>query len=283
MLKGLIGWIDKVLNGASVLENVPLLIIDDEADNASVDTKEQVFDENGRPDEDHNPTKINGQIRLLLRKFQKSAYAGYTATPFANVFIHDAGETAKLGPDLFPRSFIVNLPAPSNYDGPVRLFGLDPTDEEAGVPALPLVRVVTDHAASNLPKETSGWMPPAHKNGFAPRFKGKDDIPPSLREAILSFILVCSARRARGQANAHNSMLVHVTRFTSVQNAVRNQVEVEMGQIRQRLKFGEAGGDIRNRLRSLWEGDFVPTSNAFLAFTPTGRRRRSPGRRSTPN
>ena len=193
VLKGLIGWIDKVLNGAFSLENVPLLIIDDEADNASVDTKEQVFDENGRPDEDHDPTKINGQIRLLLRKFQKSAYVGYTATPFANVFIHDAGETAKLGPDLFPRSFIVNLPAPSNYDGPVRLFGLDPTDDEAGSAALPLVRVVKDHADTSLETETSGWMPPAHKHGFVPRHCGKDIMPPSLREAILSFILVCAA------------------------------------------------------------------------------------------
>ena len=267
VLKGLIGWIDKILNGAPVLENVPLLIIDDEADNASVDTKEQVFDEHGKPDEEHNPTKINGQIRLLLRKFQKSAYVGYTATPFANVFIHDEGETGKLGPDLFPRSFIVNLPAPSNYDGPVRLFGLDPTDDQAGVPALPLVRVVADHAASSEPKETVGWMPPAHKNGFVPRHGGKDEIPPSLREAILSFILVCAARRARGQANAHNSMLVHVTRFTSVQHAIRNQVELELIQIRRQLKFGE-DSSVRGQLKRLWNDEFVPTSKALLDIHP---------------
>ncbi|MDZ5454438.1 Z1 domain-containing protein [Labrys sp. ZIDIC5] len=269
VLKSLLGWIDKILNGASVLENVPLLMIDDEADHASVDTKEQAFDEGGKPDEDHNPTKINGQIRLLLRKFQKSAYVGYTATPFANVFIHDAGETAKLGPDLFPRSFIVNLPAPSNYDGPVRLFGLDPTDDDTGVASLPLVRIVKDHAATSLPNETSGWMPPSHKNGFAPRYAGVSDIPPSLREAILSFILVCAARRVRGQVNAHNSLLVHVTRFTSVQSAVRSQIEVELDQIRRRLRFGDAGGEgIRNQLRRLWDDDFVPTSAAFLAIHP---------------
>lgn len=268
VLKALLSWIDKILNGAPALENVPLLIIDDEADHASVDTKEQAFDENGKPDEDHNPTKINGQIRLLLRKFQKSAYVGYTATPFANVFIHDAGETAQLGPDLFPRSFIVNLPAPSNYDGPVRLFGLDATDEEDMVTALPLVRVVTDHVASSEPKETAGWMPPGHKNGFTPRHGDNEDIPPSLRRAILSFILVCAARRVRGQTNAHNSMLVHVTRFTSVQSAVRNQVEIEVNQIRRQLKFGTAGSDIRSQLNSLWTDDFIPTSAAFIDIYP---------------
>ena len=122
-LKNLIKWIDGILNGRKVLKDVPLLVIDDEADHASVDTKAQAFDESGKPDEDHDPTKINQNIRLLLRKFQKSAYVGYTATPFANMFIHEQGATEKLGPDLFPRSFIVNLPAPSNYDGPVRLFG----------------------------------------------------------------------------------------------------------------------------------------------------------------
>ena len=99
-------------------------MIDDEADHASVDTKAQAFDENGKPDEAHDPTKINQHIRTLLRKFHNAAYVGYTATPFANVFIHDQGRTHQDSwrPDLFPRSFIINLPAPSNYDGPVRLF-----------------------------------------------------------------------------------------------------------------------------------------------------------------
>lgn len=271
VLKSLLGWIHKILNGTSVLEDVPLLVIDDEADHASVDTREQAFDENGRPDEEHDPTRINGQIRLLLRKFQKSAYVGYTATPFANVFIHDGGETAKLGPDLFPRSFIVNLPAPSNYDGPVRLFGLDPTEDEAGVAALPLVRVVTDHAATGDPKETEGWMPPAHKNGWQPRHEGRDELPPTLAAAILSFVLVCAARRVRGRRDVHNSMLVHVTRFTSVQAAVRDQVESEMDRIRRRLRYGRPDDDVRNRLRTLWEDDFVPTSATFDAIHPDGR------------
>lgn len=269
VLNSLIGWINKFLAGGPFLEDVPLLIIDDEADHASVDTKEQSFDENGKPDEDHNPTKINEQIRLLLRKFQKSAYVGYTATPFANVFIHEASATTKLGPDLFPRSFIVNLPAPSNYDGPVRLFGLEPTDDEDdGVQPPPLFRKVTDHAASDKPKETSGWMPPTHKNSFVPRYAGNDELPPSLKEAILSFVLVCAARRVRGEVAAHNSMLVHVTRFQSVQSAVRRQVQVEVARIKKRFRYGEATNDVRGRLKKFWNDDFVPTSADFLATLP---------------
>src|ERR1019366_5601842 len=91
---------------------------------ASVDTGEQVFDADGNPDENHQPKAINSLIRQILNSFSKSAYVGYTATPFANIFIHRAGETKLEGPDLFPRAFIKNISAPSNYVGPARVFGL---------------------------------------------------------------------------------------------------------------------------------------------------------------
>ncbi len=267
VLKNLIKWIDGILNGRKVLDEVPLLVIDDEADHASVDTKAQAFDETGKPDEDHDPTKINAYIRLLLRKFQKSAYVGYTATPFANIFIHDQGETAKLGMDLFPRSFIVNLPAPSNYDGPVRLFGLEPTEDVDGAPSLPLVRLVSDHADSADPRESRGWVPPAHRSTFTPQYAGEDTIPPSLQQAILSFILTCAARRARKQLRVHNSMLIHVTRFTNVQKVVRAQVETAVKTIRSRLRIG--GGDgVLDDLRGLWEQDYVPTTARVAEILP---------------
>ena len=121
VLANLIGWIQSCADaqdgptGRKYVRNVPALVIDDEADLASVDTRQQEFDENGKPDEDHDPTRTNGNIRLLLRSFEKVAYIGYTATPFANIYIHEKGSTRELGDDLFPRSFIVNIPAPSNY------------------------------------------------------------------------------------------------------------------------------------------------------------------------
>jgi hypothetical protein len=261
VLKNLLYWINGILNGRQSLADIPLLVIDDEADHASVDTKEQAFDEDGKPDPDHDPTRINGYIRQILTKFEKVAYVGYTATPFANIFIHDSGRTSKEGDDLFPRSFIINLPAPSNYDGPVRLFGLDPSDEkDDGLPGLPLVRTVSDHAVSNAIDERSGWVPPIHKKTHVPQYDGRKEVPPSLRQAIYSFVIACAARRARGQLNAHNSMLVHVTRFADVQKCVREQVENELKTIQRRLRYGEEDPQLKRALERLWREDFVPTT-----------------------
>ena len=267
VLKNLIRWIDGILDKRKAFKDVPLLVVDDEADHASVDTNALVFDENGTPDDAHDPTKINQHIRTLLLKFEKAAYVGYTATPFANVFIHDQGRTEKYGDDLFPRSFIINLPAPSNYDGPVRLFGLEQTEDVDGVPALPLLRVVEDHAESLGPRETRGWVPPAHKATWHPRYQGQERVPPSLRHAILSFVLTCAARRARSQARVHNSMLVHVTRFTAVQKLVRAQVEVEVKDFRNRLRIA-GGKGILDELRKLWEEDYLPTTAKVREIIP---------------
>ena len=115
-----------------VVTKLPLLMIDDEADHASVDTGEQVVDADGRPDEDHQPTAINRLVRRILHAFAQSAYVGYTATPFANIFIHERGTTRQEGADLFPAAFIVNLAAPSDYENrrncsqmsPAASFGL---------------------------------------------------------------------------------------------------------------------------------------------------------------
>ena len=125
VLERLYSWIrDHVANtqdqatGRKIVTHLPLLLIDDEADNASVDTGEQVFDNDGQPDENHQPTAINRCTRRLLHAFARSAYVGYTATPFANIFIHERGATKNEGPDLFPAAFIINLATPSNYVGP---------------------------------------------------------------------------------------------------------------------------------------------------------------------
>ncbi len=131
VLTRLLNWIQSHVaetkdpeSGRPLVTHLPLLIIDDEADHASVDTGEKVVDEDGNPDLDHEPTAINSLIRQILHAFSRKAYVGYTATPFANIYIHEHGETAKEGPDLFPSAFITNLSAPSSYVGPSRVFGL---------------------------------------------------------------------------------------------------------------------------------------------------------------
>lgn len=265
VLRNLLDWVHWAANSRDentdrpLVTGVPLLMIDDEADHASVDTREQSRDQSGRLDEDHDPTTINGLIRQVLFAFEKSAYVGYTATPFANIFIHEQGRTDLHGDDLFPRSFIVNVPAPSNYAGPARVFGLGETEDREPVPPLPLVRHIPEDEAAR-------WVPPRHRNGYRPRWDGRAEVPPSLEEAIRSFILVCATRRARGQTGVHNSMLVHVTRFTSVQGEVRRQVEETLENAARAVRYG--GGNtnpVSDGLRRLWEQDFEPTTQVVAA------------------
>lgn len=238
-------------DGRRLIKGVPLLMIDDEADNASVNTKPIPLDSEGNPLDDYDVTKINGLIRQLLDMFEKSAYIGYTATPFANIFIDPSDSTSSHGEGLFPRSFILNLPAPTNYIGPERIFGLKAAPE-AGIlveqDGLPLIEKV---------KDSEVWLPTGHKNGFIPK-----GLPESLRKAIRSFMLTCAARRARGQKKEHNSMLIHVTRFNSTQAAVADSVRKELKSLQNRLRYGDGAyrPKLVDELRDLWFKNFVPVS-----------------------
>jgi hypothetical protein len=233
--------------GALIVRDVPMLVIDDEADHASVNTAPEAAEDA----EEVEPKAINRLIRKLLASFDKSAYVGYTATPFANIFIRPPDpDTGRYGEDLFPRSFIVSLKAPSNYLGPAQVFGL-PEDWRAGTEAksgLPVVRDVSDYAA---------WMPDKHRRTLEPGV-----LPGSLVRALRSFILACAARASRGQGSAHNSMLIHVTRFVDVQERVVAAVQAEVEDLRRRIIFGDgaSGKSILHDLEALWKDDFVPTS-----------------------
>ena len=245
--------------GRKTVTNLPLLLIDDEADHASVDTGEQMFDAEGKPDEEHQPTAINRLVRRLLHSFARSAYVGYTATPFANIFIHERGETKEEGPDLFPASFIINLSAPSDYIGPARVFGLRVGNQRED--GLPLSREVTDYATAG---GKGGWMPTGHRNGHQPLHEGGDSIPASLVEAVDAFLLSCAVRLLRGHDRRHASMLVHVTRFNSVQREVTRQIEKHVRHLRQRLTRKIDHELIISRLKSLWDSDFLPTNRQLL-------------------
>jgi Z1 domain len=242
ILKNLFDWL------ASKAESSPegkkirgksLLLIDDEADNASINTNKADLD----------PTKINSHIRSILRLFDKSAYIGYTATPFANIFISVQQED-----DLFPRDFIINLPAPNNYIGPERVFGLKPQDEDAATAAvLPIAHCIRDH---------NKFIPDRHKKGD-PK---PDDAPDSLRLAIRCFILVCAIRRLRGQTEVHNSMLVHVSRFTDWHGSVKDLVEAVFIDYRNKIQIEWA--ETMEELRRTFEED----NGEYLSFVTTSQR-----------
>ena len=280
VLENLLAWIGSSADGLDsetdrrFHKTIPLLVIDDEADQASLDTRLIALDENGQPDLEHNPTRINEQIRRLLVAFDKSAYIGYTATPFANIFIHESARTKALGEDLFPRSFIINLPAPSNYTGAAEIFGIK-DDDDRGLTErapLPIVRIVEDHAASTERSETAGWMPPKleAKTGHVPLFSNERRVPPSLRKAILCFVLSTAIRGIREPLPQFNSMLVHVVRFTNVQNLVHEQVDRELKLICHRLIRGDGDRSptILDEFKALWDSDYIPTSLQCAATLP---------------
>lgn len=260
ILRNLIDWVTTLHQeehpdtGRLVVPNLPLLVIDDEADNASVNTRDRPVGEDGRPDDEFDPSVINGLIRELLHRFEKSAYVGYTATPFANIFIYEEPDREPYGEDLFPRSFIVRLPEPTNYIGPAQVFGIkaDPTAGLEAAPGLPIAREIDD---------SEEWIAARHKRTDPPGPR----IPASLLEALKAFALACAARRARGQTDKHNSMLVHVTRFVDVQEIVERQISTEVGRMRDRLRYGDGDSrpTLREELRELWERDFEPTTAAF--------------------
>ena len=241
ILKRLHDWLSSNADPTSEGKKIrtkSLLLIDDEADNASINTNH----------EDDDPTKINEHIRNILRLFDKSAYIGYTATPFANIFV-----SVKEDDDLFPRDFITNLPAPSNYIGPARVFGLKPQDEEAiTTDVLPIAHCIRDYR---------NFIPDRHKQGD-PK---PDDAPESLRLAIRCFILVCAIRRLRGQTEVHNSMLVHVSRFIAWQGRVKELVEAVFMDYRNKIQIEWA--ETMEEFRRTFEED----NGEYLSFVTTSQ------------
>ena len=131
-----------------------------------------------------------------------------------------------------------------------------------GRSGLPLTRVFQDHASED---GRDGWMPPKHRKDHTPTHMGQDALPPSLREAVRSFVLACAAREARGQGAQHSSMLVHVTRFTLVQKEVHRQVEDFVQKMNLRITRQIDHEGLLDELRALWESDFVSTTAAIAS------------------
>ena len=214
--------------------DTPVLVIDDEADSASVNTNPAFVD----------PTAINKRIRALLKLFTRSSYLGFTATPFANIFIDPETEHEMLGDDLFPKDFIYTLDSPSNYMGPCALFG----DE----PSFDMLRPIEDAYLV---------FPPKHKATLT-----IDHLPASLSYAVDSFLIACAIRDLRNEGATHRSMMVNVSRFTAVQDQVATLIHAELSQTQQairnysQLPVGEA---IKNpairRLQDVWQSEYGAT------------------------
>ncbi len=234
-LASLLDWLkDNSARGDQEMIDQPMLLIDDEADNASINTK---YDKN-------TVTKINGQIRDLLNMFHRSCYIGYTATPFANIFIDPDQDEEMYKEDLFPKDFIVGLDAPNNYFGPNKIF-VDGLPDD-GIPTW--LRYITDN---------SEILPVKHKIDH-----DLSELPISMIEALRVFLLSRTIRNLRGQKASHCSMLVNASRFTDVQGRLRNRLHEKLEQIQNAVRVSASLGEVGlsdpeiSALYSVWKREY---------------------------
>ena len=193
------------------LIDMPLLLIDDEADNASVSTKSG-----------DDPTAINRYIRKILKLFTKESYVGFTATPYANIFIDPDTESDMLGDDLFPRDFIYALEAPTNYIGATSVF------PETG----------KYHYMIHGNDDCEKYTPLKHKKDLTP-----GDMPLSLKEAIASFMLINAIRDLRGDGKKHRTMMVNISVYIDVQKKIADQIDAYVRDIQREIQhYSRMGG-----------------------------------------
>lgn len=191
-LQNLIDWLNDYNANSNGIIDLPLLLIDDEADNASINTRA-----------DNDPTTINKSIRKLLNLFTKWSYVGVTATPFANIFILPEKNEDMENEDLFPSDYIYALDPPTNYIGSNEIFG-DGAPYEKSL-------VTIDDAA--------GFFPYGHKQDIP-----IPTLPDSLYDALRYFLLANVARDIWGAVSSHRSMLVNVSRFVKVQDKISSLI-----------------------------------------------------------
>jgi hypothetical protein len=206
-LEALHGWLKDLNARDGRIRDVPMLMIDDEADNASINTNREELD----------PTRTNACIRKILALFTKTCYVGYTATPFANIFIDPERYDNAVRDDLFPRDFIYALDAPSAYFGSDKVFGETEDGHE------PYVRSIND---------CETWLPLRHRRDDPL----PDHLPPSLCRALDRFIVARAIRNLRGQARRHCSMLINMSRFVSKQREISSLLSLRMKHIREAVQ-----------------------------------------------
>lgn len=235
VLRRLLRWLDEA--PSEVRRTLPFLLIDDEADQASVDTRGTYQVEDGAPDADYEPPSvINGLIRDLLRRFERRAYVAYTATPFANILIPHDTTDPRVGNDLYPKDFIVDLPKPVGYFGAEEFFGRMDQTTGGEVGGLDVIREVSDADLSLL------------EGG---------ELPASLVNAVLDFVLAGSARAQRGESQSPATMLIHTSQLVLVQANLRRLIGDRFSELRDEWRY-QRGHGIRERLKQRWDAEFRP-------------------------
>lgn len=227
VLSRLAQWLDDQPKSHGKI-TLPVLLLDDESDYASVNTREET-----------DPTAINAGIRTLLQKFSRSSYLAVTATPFANIFIdHDHED------DLFPRDYVYALDAPSNYVGSKATFGTIDEADDRSVAAI---------------NDANDWLPLRHRESALVA-----TLPATLLDAVQTFFVANAIRDLRGDTGPR-SMLVNVSRYKAVQRQVYELIATESRTLRNALDL-HAEAYLRGtpnttieRLRTAFERHYLDT------------------------
>lgn len=243
VLKKLDRWLEL---SEPFLDDLPVLIIDDEADQASINTKgnrplDAAVGDDDADDESLAPSRTNGLIRSILGRIRKAAYVAYTATPFANILINPEAVDRHVGDDLFPKDFVIQLPRPKGYTGTEELFGVSAQGRD-------VIRPVDEADVKAL-------------RGARRRRKAEivleqavDTLPSSLADALASFCLAGGVRILRGLSGKPHTMLVHVSMRTADQSriadAIRDQLDLWREAERQGQRLEVVFGPVWNGMKA---------------------------------
>lgn len=241
-------WLELV--GAR-LDEVPMMVIDDESDQASVNTRGNRRDpavsathEDERTNPNTAPTLTNALIRSILGKARKATYIAYTATPFANLFINPDAYDREVGEDLFPRDFVVQLPRPDGYTGTEELFGVAAHGREV---LRPVAREDAVHLRSRRRRG----------KGAPIVVQESQQLPQSLCDALLSFCVAGAIRSLRGIEGKPHTMLVHVSHEQRDQIRIGSAIAEQIQAWRNSEEVQP--GSMRNPMLSAWH-DFGTVS-----------------------
>jgi len=223
ILDGLINYFNQA--SEELRANMPVLIIDDEADQASVDGNAN------NPDSD--PTSTNERIRTILSLFPCKVYVGYTATPFANTLIDMTTEHERLQDDLYPRNFIVSLPEPTGYFGTAKVFRGD----------------LSERFVVEIPDEGNVLL----RHGV---------MTEKLSIAIDQFIISCAIRNLRGDRRKPMSMLVHISHRINIHAVVNTIITRYIQEILGRYNDPHLSSQLKDQLRLVWNS-YIEDANAI--------------------
>lgn len=227
----------------------PVLMIDDEADLASVNTS--------KSSELSESTGTNKLIRTILFKTcRKFTYVGYTATPFANVFIkpHDQNLEDDDADDIFPDDFIITLKTPDDYCGPKAYFGIDKYTEDNDENVRTDLLVPLDEQDV---KKFCGYQDPDQKSSYIECVS----IPQSLRDAVMCFLISSGAKISRGIIENY-TMLVNVNVRVKFNETLHENVK---SIFENACKTFMNSPEVREKYHQYWLEKMYPISQKRLA------------------